>query len=104
MRARRNSAAPSFGSFGRYFVASKTTKSDLPSSPASHSVVTRGPMFIPIGETPILGAVWAGSKIARLRIVVHDITPLVAGICPEYRERQRDRARPKTERAVAEID
>ena len=45
--AARNSAWPSLGSFGRYFVASNTTRSGLPSSPASQSVVTSGSMHVP---------------------------------------------------------
>ena len=45
--AARNSACPSLGSFGRYFVASNTTRSGLPSSPASQSVVTSGSMHVP---------------------------------------------------------
>src|SRR5665213_774395 len=47
MWAARNSVRPSFGSFGRYLVASNTTRSGLPSSPASQSVVTSACIAFP---------------------------------------------------------
>ena len=47
-----NSALPSWFSFGRYFVASNTTRSGLPSSAASQSVVTQRVHRVPPALRP----------------------------------------------------
>ena len=61
-----NSTAPSFGSFGRYFVASNMTRSGLPSSRASQSVETRGSICFPISAGRILEVVVDLGKAVEL--------------------------------------